>query len=127
MATHRAATGGADLRRGAALWRGVSATHEHEIILVDVSNPNWDEINLFKYYVWQNYGFDAARYSWDPEFNLYFMIAGPIFAALKAIGADTASGPEQKVIIAHEWLGMPVVFSRADDGAGAVAFGLLRA
>jgi len=85
--------------------------HEHEIILVDVSNPNWDEINLFKYYVWQNYGFDAARYSWDPEFNLYFMIAGPIFAALKAIGADAGLGPEQKVIVAHEWLGMPVVFA----------------
>ena len=66
--------------------------HEHEIILVDVSNPNWDEINLFKYYVWQNYGFDAARYSWDPEFNLYFMIAGPIFAALKAIGHAGPAG-----------------------------------
>ncbi len=85
--------------------------YEHEVILVDVSNPNWNEINLFKFYVWQNYGFDAARYSWDPEFNLYFMIASPIFAALKAIGADAGLGPGQKTILAHEWLGLPVVFA----------------
>ena len=84
---------------------------EHEILLVDVTHPNWDEANLFKFYTWQHTGFDAARYSWDPEFNLYFIIAPPLFAALKAIGADDGLGPDQKFIIAHEWMGMPLVFA----------------
>lgn len=86
-------------------------SREHEILLVDVSSPNWDEVNLFKYYTWQNTGFDAARHSWDPEFNLYFIIAQPTFGALKAIGADAGLGPGQKYIIAHEWMGMPLVFA----------------
>ena len=86
-------------------------SREHEIILVDVTNPNWDEVNLFKYYTWQNAGFDAYRYSYDPEFNLYFIIAPPTFAALKAIGADVGLAPNEKFIIAHEWMGMPLVFA----------------
>lgn len=85
--------------------------HEHEIILVDMTNPNWDEVNLFKFYTWERTGFDAARHSWDPEFNLYFIIAQPLFAALKAVGADTALEPDQKFIIAHEWMGMPLVYA----------------
>ncbi len=84
---------------------------EHEIILIDVVNPNWDEVNLFKYYTWQRTGFDADRYSYDPEFNLYFIIANPIFATLKAIGADVGLEPNEKFIIAHEWMGMPLVFA----------------
>jgi len=85
--------------------------YEHEIILVDVTNPNWDHVNRFKYYTWERTGFDAHRYSWDPEFNLFFIIASPIFAALKAIGADEGLGPNEKFIIAHEWMGMPLVFA----------------
>ena len=84
---------------------------EHEILLVDVVAPNWDEVNLFKYLTWEQTGFDAARYSYDPEFNLFFIIAQPLFAALKAIGADDGLAPDQKFIIAHEWMGMPLVFA----------------
>ncbi|MFN2202878.1 MAG: hypothetical protein ACK2UO_16890 [Caldilineaceae bacterium] len=85
--------------------------YEHEIILVDVTSPNWDEVNLFKYYTWQHTGFDAARYSYDPEFNLFFIIAPPIFGALKAVGCDAGLGANEKFIIAHEWMGMALVFA----------------
>ncbi len=85
--------------------------YTHEVLLVDATAPNWREIDLFKYYIWQHYGLDCARYSWNPEFNLYFMIAQPLFAALKAVGADAGLAANQKFIIAHEWLGMPVVFA----------------
>ncbi|MCC9076919.1 hypothetical protein FKZ61_012470 [Litorilinea aerophila] len=85
--------------------------YEHEVILVDATAPNRHEADLFRYYVWQRYGIDCARYSWNPEFNLYFDIAQPLFAAIKALGMDVGLEPDQKFIIAHEWLGMPVVFA----------------
>jgi hypothetical protein len=84
---------------------------EHEVILVDATAPNPREVDSFKYYLWEHYGLDAARHSWNPEFNLYFTIAPPLFAALRAIGAGAGLAPAEKVIIAHEWLGMPVVYA----------------
>ena len=83
----------------------------HEIILVDATSPSRYQSELFEYYVWQHYGIDCGRYNWNPEFDLYFTIAQPIFAALKAIDAGIDLTPDQKFIIAHEWLGMPVVFA----------------
>jgi hypothetical protein len=85
--------------------------YSHEVLLVDVSNPNRQQVNSFKFYLWQHYGIDAARYGWNPEFNQYITIAPPLFAALKAIAADQGLAPDEKFIMAHEWLGMPVVFA----------------
>jgi hypothetical protein len=85
--------------------------YEHEVILVDASNPNQQQVDSFKYYLWERYGLDCARYGFASEFNLYLTIASPLFAALRAIGADNDVPPAEKFIIAHEWLGMPVVFA----------------
>jgi len=85
--------------------------YEHEILLIDATAPNLQQANTFKYYIWEHYDIDVQRYSWNPEFNLYFDIAQPIFAALKVIGADNGLSANEKFIIAHEWLGMPVVFA----------------
>ncbi len=84
---------------------------EHEVLLVDVTAPNPDQVNTFKYHLWENYGIDSARYGWNPEFNLYIAIAPPLFAALRAIGAGDGLAPDQRFIIAHEWLGLPLVFA----------------
>lgn len=84
---------------------------EHEIILVDVSSPNQQQIDSFKYYLWEHYGLDCPRHSWNNEFNHYISIAPPLFAALRAIGADRDIAAAEKFIIAHEWLGMPVVYA----------------
>ncbi len=84
---------------------------EHEVLLVDVSNPDPDYIAQFKYHVWEHYGIDCARYSHDPEFNLYMAIAQPLYAALKALKVDEDLSPDERFIIAHEWLGMPLVFA----------------
>jgi hypothetical protein len=83
----------------------------HEVLLVDVTNPNRQQVDSFKFYLWQNYGLDCGRYGWSGEFNQYLAIAPPLFAALKAIGADAGLGPGQKLIMAHEWLGLPLVFA----------------
>ena len=85
--------------------------YEHEIVLVDATNPAPGPVNNFRYFVWQHYGIDSGRYSFAEEMNLYFTIAQPLFAALKAIGVDTGLSQDERFIIAHEWLGMPVVFA----------------
>lgn len=87
------------------------AGHTHEVILVDASNPNMQQVNSFRYYLWQHFGIDSGRYQHDSEFNLYFSIAQPLFAALKALNVDYGMAANDKFILAHEWLGMPVVFA----------------
>ncbi len=93
----------------------------HEVILVDGIDANQDEFNRFKYYVWEHYGLDCGRYEVSAEFNRYFAIAQPIFAVIKALGADRNLTPSQKLIVAHEWMGMPVVFAAqlTEPGNGA--------
>lgn len=85
--------------------------YAHEVLLVDVSNPNRQQIDSFKFYVWEQYRLDSGRYGWSSEYNHYFTIAPPLFAALKAIDADADLSPNEKFIIAHEWLGLPFVFA----------------
>lgn len=85
--------------------------YAHEVLLVEASNPAQEMINSFRYYIWRHYAIDSNRYSHDGEFNLYFAIAQPLFAAIKALGIDQDLAPAQKIILAHEWLGMPLVFA----------------
>lgn len=84
---------------------------EHEVLLVDATSPHQGQVNSFKYFLWEHYGIDSARYSWNPEFNLYIAIAPPLLAALRAIGAGAGLAADQRFIIAHEWLGLPLVFA----------------
>ncbi len=84
---------------------------QHEVMLVDATAPDGGQVDSFKYYVWANYGVDSGRYGFSGEYNLYMAIAQPLFAALKAVGAGDGLGRNEKFIIAHEWLGMPLVFA----------------
>lgn len=90
----------------------------HEIVLVDASNPNPHLLGEFQYHVWSRYGINSSDHAWNPEYQFHFAIAQPLFAALKAldVGADLA--PEQKFVIAHEWIGMPVVFAAQTNEPG---------
>ena len=85
--------------------------YEHEVLLVDATNPASGPINSFRFHVWEHYGINSARYGHADEMNLYFAIAQPLFAGLKAIGADAGLSQDERFIVAHEWLGMPVVFA----------------
>lgn len=84
---------------------------EHEILLVDASNPHMGHVERFSYFVWENYGVESFRYNYDFEYNLYMSIAQPLFAGLKALGVDEGLAAHERVIIAHEWLGLPVAFA----------------
>ena len=102
---------GVALLYGTRIFGSGVLTSTHEVLLVDVTNPNPQQVDSFKFYIWQNYGVDCARYSWNPEFNQYVAGAPPLFAALKAIGADAGLAANDKFIIAHEWLGLPLVYA----------------
>ena len=84
---------------------------EHEILLVDASKPHMEHVEKFSYFLWENYGVESFRYNYDFEYNLYMSIAQPLFAGLKALGVDEGLAPHERVIIAHEWLGLPVAFA----------------
>ena len=84
---------------------------EHEILLVDASNPAMEQVSRFYFYLWEHYGIESQRYEHDYEYGLYVSIAQPILEGLKALEVDAGLSPDERVIIAHEWLGMPVVFA----------------
>lgn len=83
----------------------------HEVLLVDASAPHMGLADSFRYFLWENYGLESHRYSHDQEYNLYITIAQPLFSGLKALGVDSGLAPHERVIIAHEWLGLPVAFA----------------
>lgn len=84
---------------------------EHEVLLVDASNPNQKEFADFRYHIWNHYGIDSAQQDWNFEYNFHFAIAQPLFAALRAISAGTALTTSERLLVAHEWLGLPLVFA----------------
>ena len=100
----------------------------HEILLVDPSAVDLQTTADFKYYLWQNGGVNSYTYEWSSEFDWYMRAAEPCFAALQAIvGASKpplppsirASKKQRAVLIAHDWLGLPLAFSARRRQPGA--------
>ena len=89
--------------------RGFGA-FEHEVILVDAGGITGEVINSYKYFLWQHWGLPCSRHEGTWEFSFYLNAGEPLFAALQAVTADM-SPVVDRFIIAHEWLGLPVVFS----------------
>ncbi|MBI5301101.1 MAG: hypothetical protein HY868_03115 [Chloroflexi bacterium] len=84
--------------------------YEHEIILVDPSAVDLQSLANFKYYLWQQSGVNSFNYEWSSEYDWYMRAAEPCFAALQAVvGARAAK--RRAVLIAHDWLGLPLAFS----------------
>lgn len=101
---------------------------EHEVILVDASDIDTDRFNQFKYFVWDRFKLDCARYEHEYEFNLYMAMAAPGYAALDAVlqHGQPASGSESPipnlqspVIICHEFMGLPLWYAAHIDKPGA--------
>jgi len=75
-----------------------------EVLLLDVSNPNLDRLGEFKRLLFERFGIRSDMYhTWDYEQYVRLGLAG--LAALDALGA-TKDGPA--VILAHEFMGMPM-------------------
>jgi len=83
---------------------------EHEVILVDAGGISGEVINNYKFHLWQHWGLPCQQLENNWEVSFYLNAAEPLYEAIEAVTADLPPVAE-RYIIAHEWLGLPVVFS----------------
>lgn len=83
---------------------------DHEVLLVDAGGITSNVINSYKFYLWQRWGLDCAAHEGNWEFSFYLNAGEPLYAGLQAITQDMPPGVV-RYLIAHEWLGLPLVFS----------------
>ncbi len=88
---------------------------EHEVLLVNVAAIKPEKTAGFKYALWQDFGLDVARYEQDAEFRLFIDLAEPAYAALYHLAQD--AGPN-RIILAHEWMGVPLALAARQRDAG---------
>jgi len=91
--------------------------YEHEVILVDAGTIAGETIDPYKFYLYQRWGLACAQYEKNWEFSFFLNAGEPLYEAVNAVTQDL-SPTAQRFIIAHEWLGLPVIFSallRDDD------------
>jgi hypothetical protein len=95
---------------------------EHEVLLVDPREVVASVENNFKFQLWERYGVDSRLYESSGEFEWFLRAAEPSFAALQALVGDgdyprppklRPPRPGRAVLIAHEWLGVPLALSAA--------------
>ncbi|MGQ9840172.1 MAG: hypothetical protein ACUVR4_06525 [Anaerolineae bacterium] len=84
--------------------------YEHEIILVDAGAIAGEVINSYKYYLWQHWGLPCSQHESNWEFSFFLNAGEPLYAAIDAVTQDLPP-VARRFIIAHEWLGLPVIFS----------------
>jgi hypothetical protein len=91
-------------------------SYEHEVLLVDPHHVKGARVDEFKYYLAEKFGVDSMRYQYDGEYNWYIAAADPSFAA---VGALVNWQPGRAVMLAHEWLGLPLAFAALHRQPGA--------
>lgn len=89
----------------------------HEVLLVDAGEVNEAQVNAFKGCVWQRYGIPSDRYEQHTEYSYYLNAAEPSFLALRALVGEDDANP-RRFIIAHEFMGLPLVFAATLDAPG---------
>jgi len=90
--------------------------YEHKVLLLDPHHVNPASVSETKYFFAEKFGINSFRYQNDDEYNWYVAAAAPSFAAL---GALVNWQPGRAVMIAHEWLGLPVAFAAVHRQPGA--------
>ena len=87
--------------------RATGVESSPEVVLVDVSHPNLDRLGDFKRLLYERFGIRSDLYhTW--EYEQYARLAAPGLAVLGALDAS-AKGPA--VILAHEFMGMPLALA----------------
>ncbi len=93
-----------------------------ELILVDAGQAEQEKLNQFKFDLWERFGLDSSRHDASAEYNLYLALARPLLAAIEATGAalDTQDrlAQNQKYLVGHEWLAMPLLLAAQIDQPG---------
>jgi len=85
-----------------------------EVLLIDVGPANLDRLGEVKRMLYERFGIRSDLYrTW--EYEQYVRLAGPGLAALDAVEA-ASDGPA--VILAHEFMGMPLALAAIASGQG---------
>lgn len=88
---------------------------EAEVLLVDVFHVNHDRLNLFKGELFRKFGIPSHEFQNYWEYEEYVRLAEPGYEAIKALGCNGSSEP--KVILAHEYMGMPLALKAVLSGS----------
>jgi len=84
-----------------------------EVLLLDVGRANLDRLGKVKRMLYERFGIRSDLYkTW--EYEQYVRLAGPGLAALEAVGA---AGDGPAVILAHEFMGMPLALAAIATGS----------
>jgi hypothetical protein len=86
-----------------------------EVVLVDVKSPNLDRLGEFKRLLFERFGIRSDLYR-EWEYEEYVRLAMPGLEALDALGAG-GDGPG--IILAHEFMGMPLALAAIARESGA--------
>lgn len=101
---------------------------QHEVLLIDPRDVVASVENSFKYHLWDRYGIDSRLFESSWEYEWFIRAAEPSFAALQALTGDgeytrppalRAPRSGRAVILAHEWLGVPLALSATFHKPGA--------
>ena len=85
-----------------------------EVVLIDVSHANLDRLGEFKQMLYERFGIRSDLYrTW--EYEQYVRLAAPGLAALAAIDA---ARDRPAVILAHEFMGMPLALGAIAEDSG---------
>ncbi len=100
---------GVGLAYGRRLFRDKTTGVESrpEVLIIDVGRANLDRLGEVKSLLYERFGIRSDLYrTW--EYEQYVRLAGPGLAAMEAVGADEG---DPAVILAHEFMGMPLALT----------------
>lgn len=86
-----------------------SAHKSAEILLIYVKEMKSDEVNKFKYFLWENFHLPSLPYEGNWDYEQYVRIAVPLFEILRGL----YPGDNEFYIFAHEYMGLPSALSLA--------------
>ena len=95
--------------------RETGVTSVPEVLLIDVSRFNKEQLGIFKFELWEKFGIESSRYEDIWDYEQYVRLARPAIAALHALGA-AGSVAEPCVILSHEYMGMPTALAAVLEG-----------
>ncbi len=86
-------------------------TYRHEVLLVDPVSMDPAIRTTFTTELQARFSLDPGQYSYDPEWQLFIDLAVPLLRALEALVIEEPPGPAQRLLIAHDWMGLPTALA----------------